>query len=273
MKRLLVVVVLGLSTFFGLIVPLNAQQKKEDDVLLFLMAARNAAKAGWANKAIQRYEAYLKKNPEDKDVELEFADYLQDRGYYQKAGFHYDILIQKMEGVREWKDDFTKKLMLHAARNAIKYKNEERAVEYYRQALSLVADDSTVALEIAGVFAGLERFEEALELCEKILRNGPQNLETLTLKINLLVRLKKYAEAREALAKIPDEEESNLKMLQLEADVDAWSGNYNSAIERYQRLINQFPENRSIWDQYVTVLSWAKKWPLVLDAIQKPGIT
>lgn len=268
---MLVVVALGLSAFFALIVPLNAQEKKEDELLLFLMAARNAVKAGWTNKAIQRYETYLKKNPEDKDVELEFADFLQNSGHYHKAGIHYDILIQKMEGVREGKDDFAKKLMLHAARNAIKYKNEDRAVAYYKQALSLVADDSTAALEIAGVFAGLERFEEALDLCEKILRNDPQNLETLTLKINLLVRLEKYVEAREALAKIPDEEKSNLKMLQLEADVDAWSGNYDSAIDRYQKLVNQFPESRSIWSQYVTVLSWAKKWSLVLDAIQKGG--
>lgn len=271
MKRLLVVVVLGLSTFFSLIVPLNAQQKKEDELLLFLMAARNAAKAGWANKAIQRYEAYLKKNPEDKDVQLEFADYLQDNGYYQKAGIHYDILIQKMDGVQEGKDGFTKKLMLNAARNAIKNKKEDRAIEYYKQTLVSDEGDSEVALEIAGVFAGLERFEEALELCEKISRDEPQNLEALTLKINLLVRLKKYAEAREALAKIPYEEKNNLKLLQLEADVDAWSGNYDRAIERYQKLVNQFPENRSIWSQYVTVLSWAKKWSLVLDAIQKGG--
>ena len=271
MKILLVVVVLGLSTLFGPVVPLNAQEKKEDELLLFLMAARNAAKAGWADKAIQRYDAYLKKNPEDKDARLEFADYLQDHGYYEKAGIHYDILIQKMGGVQEGTDGFSKKLMLNAARNAFKNKNEDRAVEYYKQTLSFDTDDSKIAQEIAGVFAGLERFGEALELCEKILRNDPQNLEALTLKINLLVRLKKYAEARETLAKIPDEEKNNLKMLQLEADVDAWSGNYDRAIERYQKLVNQFPENRSIWSQYVTVLSWAKKWSLVLDAIQKAG--
>ena len=133
MKILLVVVVLGLSTLFGPVVPLNAQEKKEDELLLFLMAARNAAKAGWADKAIQRYDAYLKKNPEDKDARLEFADYLQDHGYYEKAGIHYDILIQKIGGVQEGTDGFTKKLMLNAARNAFKNKNEYRAVEYYKQ--------------------------------------------------------------------------------------------------------------------------------------------
>ncbi|MBE7444667.1 MAG: hypothetical protein HS132_05255 [Planctomycetia bacterium] len=62
MKKVLVVVVLGFFALFGLIVPLHAQEKKEDELLLFLMAARNAEKAGWVNKAIQRYEAYLKKS-------------------------------------------------------------------------------------------------------------------------------------------------------------------------------------------------------------------
>lgn len=272
MKKVLVVVVLGFFALFGLIVPLHAQEKKEDELLLFLMAARNAAKAGWVNKAIQRYEAYLKKNPEDKDVGLEFADYLQDRGHLQKAGKHYDILIQKMGGAQEGNDGFTKRLMLHAARNALKNKQEDRAAGYYKQAFVCDERDSRVALEIAGVFSGLERFEEALGLCEKALRNDPQNLEALTLKINLLVRLKKYAEAGEALAKIPYEED-NMKLLQLAADVDAWSGNYDKAIEKYQKLVKQFPGNRNMWSQYIKVLSWAKKWSLIVDETQKAGDT
>lgn len=270
MKRTLLSCVFGITTFWYLTGSVEAFEKKEDESLLFLMAARNAAKAGWTNKAIQRYEAYLEKNPDDEVVVLEFADFLQNSGHYHKAGIHYDILIRKMGSVPEGKDDFAKNLMLSAARNAIKNKKEDRAIEYYKQALLFDERDSKVAEEVAGVFARLERFGEAIELCEKILLNDPQNMQALTLKINLFVRLKKYAEAREMLAKIPYEE-NNLKLLQLDADVEAWSGNYDKAVEKYQKLVNRFPENRDIWPQYIKVLSWAKKWSLVLDIIQEGG--
>ncbi|MDN3515096.1 MAG: tetratricopeptide repeat protein [Candidatus Brocadia sp.] len=270
MKSALLACVFGITIFWCLTFSIEALEKKEDESLLFLMAARNAAKAGWTNKAIQRYEAYLKKNPDDEVVVLEFADFLQDRGHFRKAEMHYDMLIRKIENMPVRKDDFAKKLMLNAARNAVKNKKDDRAVEYYKQALSFDRGDLKVAEEVAGVFAGLERFGEALELCEKILQVDPRNLEGSTLKINLLVRQKKYAEAREMLARIPYEE-NNLKLLQLAAEVDAWSGNYDEAIEKYQKLVSRFPESRDIWSQYIKVLSWSKKWPLLLDTIQDQG--
>ena len=269
MKRTLLACVFGITTFWYLTVSIEALEKKEDESFLFLMAARNAAKAGWTNKAIQRYEAYLKRNPDDEIIVLEFADFLQNSGHYRKAEVYYDILIRKVGNVPEKKDDFTKRLVLNAARNAVKNGNDDRAVEYYKQALLSDKDDPKIAEELAGVFARLERFGEAFELCEKILLNDPQNLEALTLKINLLVHLKKYAEAREMLLKMPLPEKNNLKWLQLEADIEAWSGNYDRAIEKYQKLVRQCPEHRDIWSQFIKVLSWAKKWSLLLDTIQE----
>ncbi|MCF6154861.1 MAG: tetratricopeptide repeat protein [Candidatus Brocadia sp.] len=269
MKRTLLACIFGITTFWHLVVSLEAFEKEEDESLLFLMAARNAAKAGWANKAIQRYDAYLRKNPDDEVVVLEFADFLQESGHYRKAEAHYDTLIQRIGHVLERKNGFTKKLMLNAARNAVKNGNVDRAVEYYKQALSSNKGNSKIAEELAGILARLGRFGEALELYEKTLLHDPENLEVLTLKVNLLVQLKKYAEARETLEKIPYEEKSNLKLLRLEADVDAWSGNYGRAIEKYQDLVNRFPENRDIRSHYIKVLSWAKKWSLLLDTIRE----
>lgn len=263
--------IFGITIFWHLTVSLEAQEKKEDESFLFLMAARNAAKLRLTNKAIQRYEAYLRRNPDDEVVVLEFADFLQSRGRYRKAEGYYDILIRKERNVPENKDDFTKRLMLNAARNAVKNGNDDRAIEYYRQALLFDKFDSKVAEELAGVLSRSERFDEALELCKKILLHDPKNLEILTLKVNLLVHLKKYAEARETLEKIPHEEKNNLKLLRLEADVDAWSGNYDGAIKKYQKLVSRFPEERDVWSQYIKVLSWAKKWSLLLDTVREGG--
>ncbi|GAN33709.1 MAG: tetratricopeptide repeat protein [Candidatus Brocadia sp. AMX2] len=271
MKRTLIAVILGISIFLGLMVSLHAQEKKEDESFILLMAARNAAKGGLTHKAIQRYKRYLKEKPEERAVELEFADYLQDIGHYEEAGTHYENLVQKMGTVPDGKDNFTKKLFLNAARNAIRNKNEDLAIRYYQHVLLLDKDDVRVAGELADVFANLGRIEEALALCEKVLLNDPQNLEIATLKVNLLIHSGKYTEAKETLKKIPHEKKDTLKLLQLEANVDAWSGNYASAIEEYQHLVSRFPENRDIWTQYLRILSWAKKWSLVLDALKTAG--
>lgn len=266
-KKIRLFFIAGILIFLNLKAPVFAQEEKQDAATLLLMAARNAAKAGWTKKAIQRYETYLINYPEDHIVELEFADYLQDKGQSDKAEFHYNILVQKMGSVAPGQKDFAKKLLLSAARNAIKNKNNDRAIEYYKQTLLYDGRDSKVVEEAAGVLAGLERFEEALELCEKVLFQDPQNTEVVALKTNLLVRLKKYAEAEEILAKVPDKE-NDPKLQKLSADVDAWSGNYDKAIEKYQILLQQFPENRELWTQLIKVLSWARKWPLLLDTIQ-----
>lgn len=271
MKRTLLACVFGITTFWYLTVSIEALEKKEDESFLFLMAARNAAKLKLTNKAIQRYEAYLRRNPDDEVVVLEFADFLQNSGRYRRAEGYYDILIRKVRNVPENKDDFTKRLMLNAARNAIKNGNDDRAIEYYRQALLFDKFDSNVAEELASVLSKAERFDETLELCEKILLYDPKNLEVLALKVNILAHLKRYAEARETLEKIPYEEKNNLKLLRLEADVDAWSGNYDGAIKKYQKLVSLFPEERDVWPQYIKVLSWAKKWSLLLDTVRDCG--
>ncbi|HHT9137098.1 MAG TPA: tetratricopeptide repeat protein [Candidatus Wunengus sp. YC60] len=271
MKRISIAFIFVIFIFCSLTVSLHADETKEDKSFILLMAARNAAKAGWTNKAIQRYEAYLKEKPEDRDVELELADFLQDSGKYLKAAEHYDSLIKKMRKISEVKDDFTKKLLLSAARNAVKNKNENAAIEYYKQVLLFDKIDSPVINELARVLSSIERHEEAIEMCEKSLQYDPLNMEVLRLKVDLLLRLKRYAEAREVLKNIPIEERNTLKYLHLEADIEAWLGNYDTAIEKYQNLVMEFPENRDILSQYIKLLSWAKKWPLLLDTIQKEG--
>ncbi|MDG6025820.1 MAG: tetratricopeptide repeat protein [Candidatus Brocadia sp.] len=267
MKRTLIVVILGISSFLVLMAPLYPREKREDESLLFLMAARNAAKAGWTKKAIRRYENYLKIKPADDIVGLEYADYLQDNGNHRKAEVHYDLLIQKMGTVPKGKEGYAKKLILNAARNAIKNKKGDRATAYYMQALLFDENDCTLAEEVAGVFAGQEKYENALELCDRILLHDPQNRGVTILKINLLMRLKKFAEAQETIAQVPYDERS-LKLRQLSADIDAWSGNYDTAIEKYQKLIHQSPDNRELWSQLIKVLSWAKKWSLLLETAQ-----
>lgn len=268
MKRAPIAVVFAIFIFCFMTVVIHAEDKKEDTSFLLLMAARNAAKAGWINKATQRYTAYLKEKPEDKDIIIEFADFLQDSGKYLKAAEQYDSLIKKTGKISEVKDDFTKKALLGAARNAMKSKNENAAIEYYKQVILFDKIDPSVVNELAGIFARMDRPEEAFEMCEKSLQYDPLNMEVLRLKVDLLLRLKKYEKALEAVKDIPIEERNTMKYLHLEADIESWLGNYDTAIEKYQNLIRQFPGNTDILPQYIKLLSWARKWHLILDTIQ-----
>ena len=266
MKIMLVVILLGITTLFGLFTSVGAQEKKEESFVI-LMAARNAAKEGLTDKAVQRYEAYLKEKPGDREGGLEYADSLQNYGRYQEADARYEILIESLKEKPEAKDDFARKLLLNAARNAVKNKQEGRAVWYFKKALTYGQDDPQLYWEITGLLAKLGKTEESLELCEKVLSLETQNREVMMLKINLLVQLKRYSEARETLAKIPRIEKDSLMYLQLEADIESWSGNYVPAIEKYQQLIKKYPENRELWAKYIEVLSWAREWKVLLDII------
>ena len=268
MKIVLVVILLGITTLFGLFTSVGAQEKMEESFVI-LMAARNAAKEGLTDKAMQRYEAYLKEKPGDREGGLEYADFLQNCGRYQEADARYEILIELLKEKPEAKDDFARKLLLNAARNAVKNKHEGRAVGYFKKALTYGPDDPQLYWEITGLLAKLGKTEDAFELCEKVLSLESQNREVMMLKINLLVRLKRYSEAREALAKIPRIGKDNLMYLQLDADIEAWSGNYAPAIAKYQELIKKYPENRGLWAKYINALSWAREWKVLLDIIDK----
>ncbi|MBM2833013.1 MAG: hypothetical protein HW406_174, partial [Candidatus Brocadiaceae bacterium] len=268
MKIVLVVILLGITTLFGLFTSVGAQEKMEESFVI-LMAARNAAKEGITDKAVQRYEAYLKKKPGDREIGLEYADFLQNCGRYQEADARYEILIELLKEKPEAKDDFARKLLLNAARNAVKNKHEGRAVGYFKKALTYGPDDPQLYWEITGLLSKLGKTEDVLELCEKVLLIEPQNREVMMLKINLLVQLKRYSEAGEALAKIPRIEKDNLMYLQLEADIGAWLGNYAPAIAKYQELVKKYPENRELWAKYIKALSWAREWSVLLDTIHR----
>ncbi|MCF6147181.1 MAG: tetratricopeptide repeat protein [Candidatus Kuenenia sp.] len=115
-----------------------------------------------------------------------------------------------------------------------------------------------------------KRFDEALELCDRMLFFDPFDIDILYLKLNILVHTQKYMEARMILVNIP-EEKSTLKLLQLRADLEFWLENYDNAIALYQDLLRRWPENGDIWFGYLKTLSVAQEWPLLSKAI-KEGI-
>src|SRR3990172_12615061 len=118
MKIVLVVILSGITTLFGLFTSVSAQEKKEE-AFVILMAARNAAKGGLIDKAIRRYETYLKEKPGDREVGLEYADFMQNCGRYQEAEVRYKKLIQLLKGETEGNGNFAKKLLLNTALNTL----------------------------------------------------------------------------------------------------------------------------------------------------------
>ena len=243
----------------------------EDDEFrkrLLVSAARNAVENKKEDRAIELYDQAFGYGELQAGVKLEFADLLHKRGHHARAEEYYEYLVKNI-GSMAGDDEFRKRLFVSAARNAVENKKQDRAIELYDQVLLLGKIDSKVVEEIAGVFARFEKFDQTLELCEKILLDDPFDPEVLILKVGILVHLKRYTEARNVLVEIPYKEKNVPQLLQLEADVEAWSRNYNVAVEKYQKLVEQFPDDSDIWIGYLKVLSWAKMWSLIINVMEE----
>ncbi|MBM4053314.1 MAG: tetratricopeptide repeat protein [Planctomycetes bacterium] len=115
-----------------------------------------------------------------------------------------------------------------------------------------------------------KQFDNALELCDRVLFFDPFDMDVLYLKLNILVQTRQFMEARMILANVSGERNS-LKLLQLRADLECWLENYDGAIVLYQDLIRKWPENGDIWFGYLKALSSAQEWSLLSKAI-KEGI-
>ncbi|MCF6147182.1 MAG: tetratricopeptide repeat protein [Candidatus Kuenenia sp.] len=120
--------------------------------------------------------------------------------------------------------------------------------------------------EIADVLVKIECFDKALELCNKVLFTDPFNIDFLILKINILVQGKNFDAVRLILASIP-KDKNTLELSLLAADIEAWAKNYEKAIEKYQKLIRQFPEESDVWLGYLRTVTWAKNWLLLSDIL------
>lgn len=103
-------------------------------------------------------------------------------------------------------------------------------------------------------------------MCNKVLYTDPFNADFLMLKLNILLQRKNYDEVRAILAGVPNDK-NTLELLLLGADIEAWSKNYVKAIEKYQQLTEQFPEEGKAWLGYLKTVTWSKNWLLLSDIL------
>jgi len=120
--------------------------------------------------------------------------------------------------------------------------------------------------EIANVLVKIQCLDKAIELCNKVLFTDPFNTDFLIMKINILVQRKNFDAVRLILASIP-KDKNTLELSLLAADIEAWAKNYERAIEKYQKLIQQFPEESDVWLGYIKAVTWAKNWLLLSDIL------
>ncbi|MDR4507366.1 MAG: hypothetical protein MRJ65_03855 [Candidatus Brocadiaceae bacterium] len=122
--------------------------------------------------------------------------------------------------------------------------------------------------EVAGILVKIKRYDRALDVCDEALLTDRFNADFLTLKTNILVQKKEFSEAGKFLADIPSEKKS-FDLLRYEANIDVWAKKYDRAIEKYQKLMYQFPEDNDLWLKYVRVVTRAKKWLLLSDILEE----
>ena len=102
--------------------------------------------------------------------------------------------------------------------------------------------DKAMRMKVQLLF-DLKRFPETLEAVETVHRLNPGDLQPLTLKAELLVRLKRFDEAdatlRKALEGYPDNEGLNFQYAQLQE----FRGDRETAMRLMEKVIERFPNN------------------------------
>ena len=155
----------------GIMGSIYAKEDSVDELSTLLIGARNAANIGLTEKATRRYEAYLEEKPEDNIVKLEFAELLHNRGLYARADEHYDYLVKNIENIPGEDDEFKKRLLVAAARNALQNKREERAVDLYDHAFQYGEVEAKVKLEFAELLNNRGLYARADEHYDYLVKN------------------------------------------------------------------------------------------------------
>lgn len=122
----------------------------------------------------------------------------------------------------------------------------QEAESSYRKARKLSPNPETVDLDIARVLGALRRYQEALALCNQLLKSSPENLAAWRLKAQILLRENKFDDALhefEALATQetdPTETQFRIGLIELERK------NFQRAAEKFTPILEKHPENEIV---------------------------
>ncbi len=210
---------------------------------VFLQAARNAAKAGDIETAIERFEAYLTRHPLDGDVSLELIGLIDRQGQRERALRVAAETIEVWRARQEVEPD-DEVALRYLARLTRWMKWYDESLEWYERYLRIRPDDQEARLEQARLAGWNRQPEKAQEYYQGMVEDFPDapvvRAEMLAKYTNWLGRNGQAAgHYEEALKFSPDDSELRFDLGQVYSRL-----NYSRrAAEQYDHILSLYPDH------------------------------
>ena len=136
----------------------------------------------------------------------------------------------------------------------------ERAFSLYSARLARDSTDEVALHRVALMEAWSERYEESLDLFDRLLVANPVNLDARVDRARVRAWSGDVNGALDALGTLLDEHPDFVPALEARATFEAWAGRYDAALSAYDDLLAIAPDNAAARRQQAQVLSWASRF-------------
>ncbi len=189
---------------------------------------------------------------------LQQAYTLEKMGRLQEARDTFQLLLDHSAVFR---DRATKvSLILAAARNAANLKEFQRAADLYGGVYEWAEFRAQIRPEYAGILTAAGHHQRARE----VLTAAELTREDQFLLASIHTALEEFDQSRNIYVRLIAEDPT-LDARQGKADVDAWLGDYATAIEEYRSLIADFPDAIAPRISLLQTLVWDKQFRAALE--------
>lgn len=161
--------------------------------------------------------------------------------------------------------DTVRRALLAAARNALKQSDLQNAAFYYNRYLEQQPEDRVVALEFAGVLSQAERFQEAMDICESILRQYPNDPDAQRIKAMALGRMERPREALRIISDLRARFPQDVELQRIEAAFLAVQGDRRFSRDLYRELLAAGFNTSQDWQNYLQLLAADRQWDLAIE--------
>jgi tetratricopeptide (TPR) repeat protein len=197
------------------------------------------AKSTKYGPALDTLEKAINFNPDHSDVWYHRGCFLEELEKYDDAikSFDYDLKIDK----KDVKSSIAKARVLE------KIGRNEECLNVLDEILNLYPKDVKILEKKGAILDKLSRYDEEIDCYDKILELQPDNQSIFISKGHVLQRLQRYEEAIECYDKVLNSKSGNIEVRIERCVAILKSNRYQEAVECYDETIQLYPDNKLLW--------------------------
>ena len=128
------------------------------------------------------------------------------------------------------------------------------AIKYMQRSLDINPNEIQYQSNLAIALAMAGRYEEALELLDKVIANDNKNVEALDRRADTLWNLKRYKEAEQTARKSLELLPNNLDSIHVLAISLSSQNRFSEANELWKKAAELYPEEANVWSNWANML-------------------